>query len=147
MATQHAGAAKPTAVDSISSQPPAETHAPAELTKSTVATAPLVSEAPLDTASRLHISEWPAGGFSYPIAPSRSLTGTVLLKAVIGIHGTVTRVDILSGDRLLAGAAAEAVWHWRYPPHNVNGVPTEAETNIVIDFRGDDAVSVSFPAM
>ena len=146
--TSVAREAKPIAVDSASSssQPPAETRPPAELTNAVISTAPLVNPGQPDTLHRPHISEWPEGAFSYPIAPSRNLTGTVLLKAVIGINGAVTSVDILSGNRSLASAAAEAVWHWRYSPQQVNGIPTEAETNILIDFRGDDAVSVSFPA-
>ena len=139
--------AKTVAVDSAPTQPPVETHTPAESTQSVVSNPPLISAAQLDTVQRPHIAEWPEGGFNYPIAPSQSLTGTVLLKALIGIDGTVTSVDILSGDPSLAKAAAEAVRQWHYPPYKVNGIPTEAETNIVIDFRGDDAVSVSFPAM
>lgn len=147
IAAQHARPAKTTAVDSVSPQPPAETDSPAELTKSAVSTVPLVSAAQPDTLHRPRISEWPQGGFSYPIPPRQNLTGTVLLKAVIGINGTVTSVDIVSGNPSLASAAAAAVWHWRYAPQKVNGIPTEAETNIMIEFRGDDAVSVSFPAM
>jgi TonB family protein len=139
-------AAKAIAVDSLPSQPPGEIQTPAESTKSVVSKASLTSPAQLDTVQRLHISESPEGGFTYPIAPSRNLTGTVLLKAVIGRDGAVTSVDVLSGDPSLASVAAEAVRHWRYPPQRVNGIPTEAETNIGIDFRGDDAVSVSFPA-
>jgi len=139
--------AKAMAVDSVFSQSAGDTKTPAESTKSVVSKATLANPAPLDTVQRPHISEWPEAGFSYPIAPSPNLTGTVLLKAVIGMDGTVTSIDILSGNRSLASAAAEAVRHWRYPPHKINGIPSEAETNIVIDFRGNDAVSVSFPAM
>jgi TonB family protein len=146
LSTAAAREAKTIAVDSVSSQPAAETRPPAESTNAVISTAPLVNAAQPDTLHRPHISAWPEGAFSYPIAPSRNLTGTVLLKAVIGMNGAVTSVDILSGNRSLASAAAEAVWQWRYSPQKVNGIPTEAETNIVIDFRGDDAVSVSFPA-
>lgn len=147
VAGQPGKATKTIAVDPVSSSPPADTPAPAELTKSVVSMAPLVTAAQADTLHRPYISEWPDGGFRYPIAPSGTLTGAVLLKAVIGINGTVTNVDILSGNRSLANAAARAVRHWRYPPHKVNGIPTEVETKVVIDFRGDDAVSISFPAM
>lgn len=147
IATPPAKVARTIAVDSVSSQPPAETRPSAEVKQSTVSLPPPGTTAPLESVHRPHISEWPERGFSYPIAPSPDLTGTVLLKAVIGVNGTVTSVDILSGNQLLASAASEAVWHWRYPPHKVNGMPTEAETSIVIDFRGDDAVSISFPAM
>ena len=95
---------------------------------------------------RLQVAGAPESGFSYPVAPNPTLTGEVSLKAVIGTDGTVTEVDVLSGKRALAGAAARAVRHWRYRPHELKGHAVEAETNIVISFVASDAVSVSFPA-
>jgi TonB family protein len=81
--------------------------------------------------------------FSNPVlAP-----GKVCLKAVIGIDGTVREVDVLSGNRALAAAASRAVRHWRYRPHELRGHAVEAETNITVSFVGDDAVSISFPAV
>jgi TonB family protein len=97
-------------------------------------------------AERLQVAEGPESGFRYPIAPNSTLTGRVNLKAVIGADGTVMKVDVLSGNRVLAGAAVRAVRHWRYRPHELNGQAVEAETNIAISFVGDDAVSISFPA-
>jgi TonB family protein len=88
----------------------------------------------------------PESGFTYPIAPSENLKGSVILNAVIGTEGTVTGVDVLSGNPALAKTATAAVRQWRYAPHRVNGIPVEAETNIEINFSGEDAVSVSFPA-
>jgi len=98
-------------------------------------------------AERLQVAESPKDGFRYPVAPSPTLTGKVSLKAVIGIDGTVSEVDVLSGNRALAAAAARAVRHWRYRPHELRGHAVEAETNITISFVGDDAVSISFPAV
>jgi len=95
---------------------------------------------------RLQVAGAPESGFSYPVAPNPTLTGEVSLKAVIGTDGTVTEVDVLSGQRALAGAAVRAVRHWRYRPHELKGHAVEAETNIVISFVASDAVSVSFPA-
>ena len=88
----------------------------------------------------------PESGFTYPIAPSENLKGSVILNAVIRIDGTVTGVDVVSGNPALAKTATAAVRHWRYAPHRVNGIPVEAGTNIEINFSGEDAVSVSFPA-
>jgi len=95
---------------------------------------------------RLQITQPPESGFRYPEAPSSSLTGKVSLRAVIGTDGTVTEVDVISGNRALAVAAVQAVRHWRYRVPEMNGHAVEAETNIAINFVGDDAVSVSFPA-
>ena len=92
---------------------------------------------------RLRIGEAPTS-FNYPIAPDRALTGKVSLKAVIGRDGTVSTVDVISGKPALAKAAMQAVKHWRYQTHEVDGNAVEAETNIEINFRGDDVVSVSY---
>jgi TonB family protein len=93
---------------------------------------------------RPSMAEWPISGFRYPIAPDPSLTGTVMLTAVVGTDGTVKNIDIISGNRLLAQSAVEAARHWRYAPHEISGNAVEAQTKIVIDFHGEDAVSVRF---
>ena len=93
-----------------------------------------------------YMAEPPESGFTYPIAPRENLKGRVILKAVIGTDGTVTDVDVLSGNPKLAKTATAAVRHWRYAPHRLNGIPVEGETNIEINFSGEDAISVSFPA-
>ncbi len=112
----------------------------------------ILSQLPVPTvqstpAERVQVEESPQGGFSYPVAPIPNLTGKVRLKAVIGTDGTVREVDVLSGNRALAAAAARAVRHWRYGRHELEGHAVEAETNITISFVGDDAVSVSFPGL
>ena len=97
-------------------------------------------------AERLQVAEAPKAGFSYPVAPSPTMIGKVSVKAVIGTDGTVTEVEVLSGNRALAAAAVRAVRHWRYRPYELNSRAVEAEAKITISFVGDDAVSVSFPA-
>jgi Gram-negative bacterial TonB protein C-terminal len=93
---------------------------------------------------RLRIREAPTS-FDYPTLPDPELTGRVSLKAVIGRDGAVTTVDVLSGKPALAKAAIQAVKHWRYHTHEVDGNAVEAETNIEINFHGDEVVSVSYP--
>lgn len=95
------------------------------------------------TSERLRMEE-PPKLLTYPIAPSAALKGRVALRAVVGTEGTVTNIAVLSGNPLLARAAQQAVRHWRYALHEVNGKPVEAETDIVINFLGDEVVSVSF---
>jgi outer membrane biosynthesis protein TonB len=95
-------------------------------------------------AERLRIEEAPTS-FDYPIAPNPTLTGNVSLKAVIGRDGTVTEVDVLSGKPALAKAAMRSVKHWRYRVHEIDGKSVEAETNIEVNFHGDEVVSVSYP--
>lgn len=94
-------------------------------------------------SQRLQIAEAPAR-WSYPIAPDSSLTGNVILKAVVGKSGNVTEIEVISGKRALANAATLAVRHWKYRTHEIDGIAVEAEANIKIKFMGDDAVSVSY---
>ena len=100
--------------------------------------------APPAPPERLHIAEAPESGLKYPVAANRTLTGKVSHEAVIGEDGAVREVNILSGNRALAGAAARAVKLWRYRPYELNGHAVEAETRITFSFLGDDVVSVSF---
>jgi protein TonB len=44
-------------------------------------------------------------------------------------------VKVISGPPELAGAAAEAVRHWRYQPALLNGNPTAVEKQIQVTFK------------
>jgi outer membrane biosynthesis protein TonB len=97
-------------------------------------------------SERLQIAERPVGHYTYPVAPNPNLTGKVFLRALIGADGNVKAVDVLSGDRPLADAAAVAVRQWRYRPYEMNGRAVEVQTNVAINFVGEDVVSISFPS-
>ncbi|HLK32803.1 MAG TPA: TonB family protein [Terriglobales bacterium] len=101
--------------------------------------------APEATASLPQIAEAPQAGFIYPVAPKPNLVGKVVLKAIVGSDGAVKQVEVLSGNRALAAAAARAVRHWRYAPAEVQGQAVEAETDVTVSFLGDDAVSIILP--
>jgi TonB family protein len=97
-------------------------------------------------SSRMQVMEAPQGHVIYPDAPDANLTGTVGLKAVIATDGRVKEIHILSGNRVLAEAAVQAVRFWHYTRHELNGEAVEAETSVTISFHGQDAVSISFPS-
>jgi TonB family protein len=81
----------------------------------------------------------------YPVCPETSVRGKVSLKAVVGYDGAVSRVRVLTGNRVLAAAAIEAVRQWRYQPLSKDGQTLERETNITVSFISNDVVAVSFP--
>jgi protein TonB len=64
----------------------------------------------------------------------------------LGSDGAVRTVRVVSGNRALAPAAVQAVRQWRYRPYLKDGQPIATETNIVISFFSDDAISMSFPS-
>jgi TonB family protein len=72
----------------------------------------------------------------YPkMASQNGVKGHVKLAATIGKDGRVKGLKVLSGHPMLQNAAMDAVWKWVYRPTLLNGVPVEAETEIVIDFQ------------
>lgn len=83
--------------------------------------------------------------FAYPAYPDVRTRGTVALTAWVDSNGTVRRVRVVSGNRALAAAAVRAVRQWRYRPYLKDGLPVATETNIVISFISEDAISMTFP--
>jgi len=61
-------------------------------------------------------------------------SGDVVLEVHVAEDGTISAVRTLSGDPLLAAAAADAVRHWRYQPYTVQGHPTEFQTDVTLKF-------------
>ena len=57
------------------------------------------------------------------------------MQANIGKDGSVTSIKVLSGAPLLGKSAADAVSQWKYKPYQVNGRPTEVQTEITVDFK------------
>jgi len=83
--------------------------------------------------------------FAYPVNPDVRAQGVVALTARVDSAGAVRTVRVVSGNRALAAAAVRAVRQWRYRPYVKDGQPVATETNIVISFISDDAISMSFP--
>jgi protein TonB len=104
----------------------------------------VVAEVPAPTPPERVVITAAPRSFSYPVAPSATLTGKVDLKVIIGGDGFVREVRVVSGNRVLADAAVRAVRRWRYRPAELNGHAAEAETNVTISFAGDDAVTIAY---
>jgi hypothetical protein len=95
------------------------------------------------TAQPLFVSELPQGHFAYPVVSEPNLVGELRLKALIGADGSVKEVTLLSGNPKLAEIAMRAVRQWHYRPYQVLGSPVEVETQIKMNFFGEDAVSIA----
>jgi protein TonB len=74
-----------------------------------------------------------------PRYPQNALTmriqGAVQMEAVINKEGNISNLKVVSGDAVLARAAADAVRQWRYKPYYLNGQPVEIETQITVNFK------------
>jgi TonB family protein len=73
-----------------------------------------------------------------PIYPASALAagveGTVRLRATVASDGTVRTATLVSGSRLLAPAAIEAVKQWRYTPFTLDGHPVTAAFDVEVPF-------------
>jgi TonB family protein len=65
----------------------------------------------------------------------RKMHGTVVLQAIVNKQGKVDSLQLVSGDPLLAQAAADAVKQWRYKPYAHNGEPADFQTRVTVDFK------------
>lgn len=73
----------------------------------------------------------------YPkFAQDAHITGTVILKATITKQGTIEGIQVLSGPKMLAPAAVDAVKTWKYKPYMLDGQPVAVETNVTVVFGG-----------
>ncbi|HKN33280.1 MAG TPA: TonB family protein [Terriglobales bacterium] len=63
------------------------------------------------------------------------LQGAVQMQAVIGKDGVISTVRILSGEPILARAAADAVLQWKYKPYLLDGEPVDIQTQITVNFK------------
>ena len=71
----------------------------------------------------------------YPAeAKAARIQGTVRLKAIIAMDGTVKSLEVVEGDPTLAAAAITAVKQWVYEPTLLNGDPVEVSTAIDVHF-------------
>jgi TonB family protein len=62
-------------------------------------------------------------------------TARVVLEAVIAEDGSVSKLDVRSGDEPFASAARRAVERWRFTPARRSGLPVRARISVVISFE------------
>jgi TonB family protein len=73
---------------------------------------------------------------TYPAAALKlRKQGAVELLATISKTGTITKLQVLRGESILAQAAVAAVRQWKYRPFLLNAEPVEIETQITIIFK------------
>ena len=71
----------------------------------------------------------------YPkFAQEAHISGKVVLKATITKQGTIEGVQVMSGPKILAPAAVDAVKTWKYRPYLLDNQPVSVETSITIVF-------------
>jgi TonB family protein len=61
-------------------------------------------------------------------------SGDVVLEVLVAEDGSVSSIRTLSGDPLLAAAAADAVRQWRYEPYRQHERPSQFQTDVTLKF-------------
>ena len=69
-----------------------------------------------------------------PDAIAAHRSGNVKLEVLVAADGTVSSVQTLSGDPLLASAAVQAVRNWRYEPYRAHEQPSPFQTDVTLTF-------------
>jgi TonB family protein len=69
-----------------------------------------------------------------PEAKAQGLQGIVKLRATLDKDGNVAKLEVISGDPILAAASLEAVRQWQYETTLLNGEPVEVVTDIDVNF-------------
>jgi protein TonB len=92
--------------------------------------APIPVGGSVEAASLIHrvVPQYPE------IARLTHVSGTIVLRAIIGKDGTVQELSYVSGPALLIKPAMDAVRQWSYRPTLLNGKPVEVETTIDVVF-------------
>ncbi len=73
---------------------------------------------------------------SYPEgAKQAKIQGTVSLRCLIGLDGSVEKIVVQEGHELLVPAAIKAVSQWKYEPLLLNGKAVQAEATVNIIFQ------------
>lgn len=95
----------------------------------------------MDASATVRLSPETAQMVSRPVEPSYPLLakqmkvqGAVVLQALIGRHGSIENLRVLSGPAILSSAAMEAVKQWRFKPYLQEGQPVETEARITVNF-------------
>ncbi len=115
---------------------------PSESQQVAFATPPaLTIQEPASPLQRLQ--QGPHSGILFPSYPEAAWKsgkrGRVTLRARVALAGVVSKIEVLSGDPVLAQAATQALQRWRYEKQSA-----PAEVVVHFDFINPEAISVEF---
>jgi protein TonB len=68
------------------------------------------------------------------IAKQMNLSGRVEVDIHVDEAGKVEKVDAVSGNPILAGAATNAAKHWKFQPFEADGKPTKVVVRVAFSF-------------
>ena len=73
-------------------------------------------------------------------AINQEIQGRVWIKIQVSETGDVERVDIVSGEPVLARSAVNAAKNWKFKPFIKNGKPIKVEASVPLDFTFENKI-------
>lgn len=109
-------------------------------------TPPAASPSPSSPADSTQLEVIKSPKPDYPAqAAAKELQGQVWIKLLISETGDVETTEIISGDPILAKAAADAMKKWKFKPFIKNGRAVKVSTKVPFDFAFRGRVSDPHP--
>lgn len=94
-----------------------------------------------NASERVQMSADTVEVLSHPVKPDYPLLarqmkvqGSVILRALIGKDGMIQDLHVISGPRILASAAQDAVRQWHFKPHYEGDEAVETQAKITVNF-------------
>jgi periplasmic protein TonB len=94
-----------------------------------------------DATERVHMSADASEIVARPVRPNypmlarqMKVQGSVILQALIGRDGIIQNLRVVSGPRILASAAEDAVRQWHFKPHLQGSEAVETQAKITVNF-------------
>jgi protein TonB len=124
-------------------QPTTEVPAAAapDITTPTVEVPDTTATVTSNASERVQMSADTEEVVSHPVKPGYPLLarqmkvqGSVILRALIGKDGMIQDLHVLSGPRILASAAQDAVRQWHFKPHYEGDEAVETQAKITVNF-------------
>ena len=119
---------RPTSGQSFASAPEATTEATARVATPAAQRTRISTQAATSVVSRSVQPDYPM------LARQMKVQGSVVLQALVGRDGLIQDLRILSGPKILARAAEDAVRQWHFKPQFVGSEPVETRANITVNF-------------
>ena len=73
-----------------------------------------------------------------PEARRNRIQGTVKLRILVGVDGSVKEIELISGEEMLVKPTINAVRQWKYKPPTASGQPVEVDTTVDVVFSVSD---------
>jgi protein TonB len=123
-------------VDLQPSAPPEPANA-----ASTAADSETAASVTSEAAEHVQMSATTSDAVAVPVRPNYPLLarqmkvqGSVILQALISKDGVIQNLRVVSGPRILASAAQDAVRQWHFKPHYEGSEAVETQAKITVNF-------------